>query len=251
PYNPGEMDYQQYLSDHNIWYQGYFSRNQIQKVGVGKGNPLMTEALRIRKALVAKFGRYIADRDAFSVASTLILGYRADLSDELLQAFSNTGTIHVLSVSGMHVVIVFWLFSGLIGWMDLRRKLRAVKFILLITAVWGYAALTGFSPSVLRASVMISFVIAASAFSQENRIYNSISASAFFLLLYEPKFITDVGFQLSYLAVLGIIFLAPLWQVIFTSNHRLVKPIGNYVWMSMSAQACAGPLATYYFHQFP
>lgn len=251
PYNPGELDYRSYLANKNIWHQGYLSPTEVRKVGTGSGNPFVARALKLRKNLVAKFERYIHDKDAFSVASTLILGYRADLSDELLQAFSNTGTIHVLSVSGMHVVIVFWMFSKLLGWMDRRRKLRMAKFIILITAVWSYAALTGFSPSVLRASVMISFVIAASAFNQENRIYNSISASAFFLLLYEPKLITDVGFQLSYLAVLGIIFLAPLWQVIFVSNHRFVKPIGSYVGMSMSAQAGAGPLATYYFHQFP
>jgi len=251
PYNPGELNYRSYLANKNIWHQGYLSSIEIRKVGREKGNSFVAQALKMRKHLVAKFKRYIPNQDAFSVASTLILGYRADLSDELLQAFSNTGTIHVLSVSGMHVVIVFWLFSKLMGWMDRRKKLRVAKFILLIIAVWSYAALTGFSPSVLRASVMISFVIAASAFNQENRIYNSISASAFFLLLYEPKFITDVGFQLSYLAVLGIIFLAPLGQLIFASNHRLVKPISSYVWMSISAQTGAGPLATYYFHQFP
>lgn len=251
PYNPGELDYQGYLANKNIWHQGYLSSIELRKIGTGKGNPLVAQTLKLRRKLVTKFERYLHSKDAFSVASTLILGYRADLSEELLQAFANTGTIHVLSVSGMHVVIVFWLFSSLLGWMDQRRKLRVTKFVVLIAAVWSYAALTGFSPSVLRASLMISFVIAASAFNQENRIYNSISASAFFLLLYDPKFIADIGFQLSYLAVLGIVFLAPLCKVVFVSNHRLVKSIGSYVGMSMSAQAGAGPLATYYFHQFP
>jgi len=251
PYNPGQLDYRRYLANKDIWHQGYLSSTEVRKLGAGKGNPLVATALKWRKSLVTKFERYLPDKDALSVASTLILGYRADLSEELLQAFSNTGTIHVLSVSGMHVVIVFWLFSKLMGWMDGKRKLRLVKFIILLIAVWSYAALTGFSPSVLRAAMMISFVMAASAFNQENRIYNSISASAFFLLLYEPKFIADIGFQLSYLAVLGIIFMAPLWQAILASNHRLVRPLGNYIGMSVSAQAGAGPLATYYFHQFP
>lgn len=251
PYNPGELDYQGYLASKNMWHQSYFSLGEIQKIGIGKGNPFVAEALGFRKNLVAKFERYLPDKDACSVASTLILGYRADLSEELLQAFSNTGTIHVLSVSGMHVVIVFWLFSKLLGWIGRRGKPRVFNAIISMVAVWSYAALTGFSPSVLRASLMISLVIAASTFNQENRIYNSISASAFFLLLYDPKFIADIGFQLSYLAVLGIIFLAPLAQLGFSFRHRLVRPIGNYVWLSVSAQAGAGPLATYYFHQFP
>jgi len=103
----------------------------------------------------------------------------------------------------------------------------------------------------LRASVMISFVIGASAFHQENRVLNSIAASAFFLLLYEPKFIADIGFQLSYLAVLGIMLLAPLSKAMVVSKQRFLQPVGSYVWMSISAQAGAGPLATYYFHQFP
>lgn len=251
PYNPGELDYRRYLANKNIWHQSYFSLTEIQKIASGKGNPVVAQALKFRKHLVAKFGRYLRDKDAFSVASTLILGYRADLSEELLQAFSNTGTIHVLSVSGMHVVIVFWLFSKLVGWIGRRGKFRVVNAIVSMVAVWSYAALTGFSPSVLRASLMISFVIAASAFSQENRIYNSISASAFFLLLHDPKFMADIGFQLSYLAVLGIVFLAPLSRFGFSLRHRLVKPVGKYVWMSVSAQAGAGPLATFYFHQFP
>ena len=251
PYNPGELDYRAYLSNQNSWHQGYFSAAEVRKIGAGKGNPILAYALTLRKTLVDKFERYIPDKDAFAVASTLILGDRADLSAELLQAFSNTGTIHVLSVSGMHVVIVFWLFSRLLGWMDRSRKLRVVKFTLLAMAVWGYAALTGFSPSVLRASVMISFVMAASTFHRRNRIYNSISASAFFLLLYDPKFIADIGFQLSYLAVLGMVFLAPLPALLGRTTHRWLKPIGDYVWMSIAAQAGAGPLATYYFHQFP
>lgn len=251
PYNPGELDYQAYLANQNIWHQAYFRSQEIYKTGERNGNPLVIYLLKSRKKLVAKFERYLVNRDALAVASTLILGDRANLSVELLQAFSNTGTIHVLSVSGMHVVIVFWLFAKLLGWMDVSRSLRTVKFILLVSAVWGYAALTGFSPSVLRASVMISFVMSATAFNRENRIYNSLSASAFFLLLYDPKFLADIGFQLSYLAVLGIVFLTPLWKLIFTSNHRVIKPIGDYIGMSISAQAGAGPLAAYYFHQFP
>jgi len=251
PYNPSEMDYQRYLANKNCWHRAYLSSNEVQRIGTGKGSWLMAYALMLRRQLVGKFEQYLLDKDALSVASTLILGYRADLSDELLQAFSNTGTIHVLSVSGMHVVIVFWMFSRLLGWMNHGRKLRVGKFTILVTAVWSYAALTGFSPSVLRAATMITFVIAASTFSQQNRIYNSISASAFFLLLYNPKFIVDIGFQLSYLAVLGIVFLMPIWKAAFQTDYRLIKPISDYIGMSVSAQTSAGPLAAYYFHQFP
>ncbi|SEK92523.1 ComEC/Rec2 family competence protein [Parapedobacter koreensis] len=251
PYNPGELDYQRYLANKNIRHQTYLQAESVEKIGKDKGNPLMAHALALRQQMVDKFSRYITDKDAFSVASTLILGYRADLSEALLQAFSNTGTIHVLSVSGMHVIIVFWVMSKLLWWMDRNKNLRIGKFILLFTAVWGYALLTGFSPSVSRAAIMITFVMAAATFKKQNRVYNSIAASAFFLLLYEPKFIADVGFQLSYLAVLGIVFLHPILQTVRPVANRLTKPIVDYAWMSVAAQSGAGPLAAYYFHQFP
>ncbi|WP_188505704.1 ComEC/Rec2 family competence protein [Parapedobacter pyrenivorans] len=251
PYNPGELDYKRFLAGKDIWHQDYLQAVELKKISTGKGNPLIAYALALRQRMVVKFSAYISDKDAYSVASTLILGYRAELSDALLQAFSNTGTIHVLSVSGMHVVIVFWLLSKLLWWMNRHQYLRTGKLVILLSAVWGYALLTGFSPSILRATIMISFVMAASLFGQQNRVYNSIAASAFFLLLYNPKFIIDIGFQLSYLAVLGIVFLYPLMRAAFPVGNRLVRPIVEYTWMSVGAQAGAGPLAAFYFHQFP
>ncbi len=251
PYNPGELDYRRYLAGKNIWHRDYLAMDQLKKMDSGKGNPLIAYALALRQRMVAKFSAYIPDRDAYSVASALILGYRADMSERLVQAFSNTGTIHVLSVSGMHVVVVFWLLTNLLWWMDRSRGWRVTKFLFLLIAVWGYALLTGFSPPVLRASIMVSFVMAATIFGQQNRIYNSIAASAFFLLLYEPAFIADIGFQLSYLAVLGIVSVHPVLRYLFPVGNRFVRPITDYIGMSIGAQAGAGPLAAYYFHQFP
>lgn len=251
PYNPGELDYRNFLSSKNIWHQDYLELDRVKKMGDGKGNPIIAYALSLRQRMVVKFSVYIPDSDAFSVASALILGYRAEMSDRLVEAFSNTGTIHVLSVSGMHVVIVFWLLAKLLWFMDRSKGMRGGKFILLLLAVWGYALLTGFSPPVLRASIMVSCVMAATIFGQQNRIYNSIAASAFFLLLYHPKFIIDIGFQLSYLAVLGIVFLHPVMRYILPVNNKLLRPVTEYIGMSIGAQAGAGPLAAYYFHQFP
>ncbi|MGV3764217.1 ComEC/Rec2 family competence protein [Parapedobacter sp.] len=251
PFNPRELDYQRYLAGKNIWHQDYLRMDQLKKLDGGKGNPFIAYALALRQRMVAKFGAYIPNRDAYSVASALILGYRAEMDERLVQAFSKTGTIHVLSVSGMHVVIVFWLLANLLWWMDRGKGMRIAKFMLLLLAVWGYALLTGFSPPVLRASIMVSFVMAATIFGQQNRIYNSIAASAFFLLLYQPRFIMDVGFQLSYLAVLGIVFLHPLMRYLLPVGNRWVRPVTDYIGISIGAQAGAGPLAAHYFHQFP
>lgn len=252
PYNPGELDYRRHLANKNIWHQGYLrDMKDVQLLSTFQGSRLVAFALRLRQRMVNKFARYLAHPDAHSIASTLILGYRADLSQELLSAFSATGTVHVLSVSGMHVVIVFWLLSKLLWWMDATKGLRLVRWAVMLACIWAYALITGFSPSILRASIMISFVITATHFSRQARVYNSIAASAFFLLLFEPKFVLDVGFQLSYLAVIFIVFLMPLFQRAFPVNQRFVRPVWDYSLMSVSAQAGAFPLATFYFNQFP
>src|SRR5690606_23461153 len=111
------------------------------------------------KRLVQKFSAYISDPDAASVASTLILGYRADLSREILDAYSKTGTMHVLSVSGMHVSIVFIVMLFLLKFMDRSRKLQVIRAVLIIALIWLYAIITGFSPAACRAALMLSFVI--------------------------------------------------------------------------------------------
>jgi len=201
PYNPGEMNYKRYLAGKNMWHQAYLHVDEVRQLGTGMGNPVVAYALILRQQMIAKFSHYITEYTAFSVASTLILGYRAALSQEVLNSFSVTGTIHVLSVSGMHVVIVFWLLSQLLRWMNYGHYRRIARFVILCMVIWGYALVTGFSPSVLRASLMMTFFMAASSFGQQQQIYNNIAASAFLLLWYVPKFIVDIGFQVSYLAV--------------------------------------------------
>lgn len=251
PMNPGEMNYKVYLANRNIWHQAYLQYDGLVRLEERYGNPIIAYALQLRQQMVDKFGRYIADRDAHAVASTLILGYRADLSQDVLNSFSATGTIHVLSVSGMHVVIVFVLLEFMLRWMNRSHTSRLLQWTIMLLCVWWYALITGFSPSVLRAAIMITFVITASRFGQKSRIYNSIAASAFFLLLYKPTFIADIGFQLSYLAVIFIVFLMPILQEAMPVENKLLKPIWSYSLMSVSAQVGAFPLATFYFHQFP
>lgn len=251
PLNPGEMDYASHMAKRDCWHQAFVNQQDFITMGAVEGNVLLHYAMRVRQQMVQKFEQYVEDPDAFAIASTLILGYRSDLSREIMEVFSATGTIHVLSVSGMHVVIVFWLLAKLLFWMDFHPKLKRLKFPLLLLAIWAYAVLTGLSPSVLRAAFMLSFVLWAEASGRHQRTYNSIGASAFILLLLEPKLLLDIGFQLSYLAVLGIVFLYPYVRKLLAVRYHLLKPLTDYSAMSIAAQAGAFPLAMFYFNQFP
>ncbi|MEO6851717.1 MAG: ComEC/Rec2 family competence protein, partial [Mucilaginibacter sp.] len=186
-----------------------------------------------------------------AVASTLILGYKADLSNDVLQAYSKTGTVHVLSVSGAHVAILFILLSFMLDFMDKYKYGKPIKALLIVSIIWYYALLTGFSPAVCRAAVMITMYIIGKAYNRHISTLNILAVSAFFLLLYDPLFITDVGFQLSYLAVFGLVVLQPVVYNWLDLKNKWADKLWALCSVSIAAQVITFPLSAFYFHQFP
>jgi len=251
PFNPAEFNYKRYLANQNIYHQAYLYPGQYAVIGHDQGNGLIAYALKLRRRLVKKLNANIRDTAAVNIASTLILGYKADLSNDLLQAYSKTGTIHILSVSGGHVAIVYLLLNLLLGFMCRYKYGKQIKAVLVVSLIWYYALLTGFSPAVCRAAVMISLVIIGKTYSRYINTLNILAVSAFFLLLYNPLYLVDVGFQLSYLSVAGMIILQPLiYGWLKFKNHWADK-----LWaagsVSIAAQVVTFPLSAFYFHQFP
>lgn len=251
PYNFGEFDFKAWLASKNIYQQAFITQNQVIQLRTQKGNPVIKYALDLRKRQVEIYRKMIKNDEAFAVASTLILGYRADLSDETLAAYSKTGTIHALSVSGMHVGIIYMVLNWLLHFLDRKTSLRITKVILICTLIWFYALITGFSPSVLRSAIMISIYILAKSFNKHTNGYNILAFTAFCLLIYNPFLIGDVGFQLSFLAVLGLIYLHPKIYQWFYVPNRLIDWLWSSVALSLAAQIATLPLSIYYFHQFP
>jgi competence protein ComEC len=191
------------------------------------------------------------DQEAFSLASTLILGYRADLSTETLSAYSKTGTIHALSVSGMHVGIIYLVLNFALSFMDYRKTGKFLKVVLIIGLIWFYALLTGLSPSVLRSVIMLSVFIIAKSFRRDTNTYNVVAFSAFCILVYDPFLLFDLGSQLSYISVLGLVFLQPKIKGWFHFRYKLANQLWSAISLSLAAQTFTFPLGTYYFHQFP
>jgi competence protein ComEC len=217
------------------------------------GNPIIAYSLRLRQRFVEKFKRNMRDTSAsaIAVASTLILGYKADLSNEVLQAYSKTGTIHVLSVSGAHMAIIYILLNLALGFLGRYRYGKLSKAILIISLIWYYSLLTGFSPAVCRAAVMITMVITGKTYSRYINTLNILAISAFLLLLYDPLFITDVGFQLSYLAVAGLIVFQSVVFKWIKFKHKWADKLWALCSVSIAAQVITFPLSAFYFHQFP
>jgi competence protein ComEC len=251
PFNPGEFNYKSYLANHNIHYQSFLFPKQYVIIKTAQGNPVIAYALQLRQNLVTKLKVNMKDTTAIAVASTLILGYKADLSNDILQAYSKTGTIHILSVSGGHVAIIYLLLSWALGFLNGHKYGRLLKAILIIALIWAYSLLTGFSPAVCRATVMLSLIITGKTYSRYINTLNILAVSAFALLLYDPFLISDVGFQLSYLAVAGLIIFQPIVYQWLTFKNKLTDKVWLAGSVSIAAQVITFPLSAYYFHQFP
>lgn len=251
-YNPLEFDYKNYLMHQGIHAHIFLNAHEYKIINHNKGWHIKALALQIRQNLVDKFKKYVADEESFQIAVALIVGYRTMMSSEVIQTFSNTGTIHVLSVSGMHVGIVFLFLMWILKQLKGNDTFNVFRLVLLLLSIWAYTILTGMAPSILRAAIMLSFFLISRLIQREANMLNTMASSAFVLLLLEPNMLFDIGFQLSYCAVLGIVLLFPLFKCpIFLDGSRFGRIGWDSIMISLSAQIMTAPLALYYFGQFP
>ena len=251
PQNPGEFDYKRFLSFHNVFHQAYEKNCDWVFTGSNSGNPILRNASSLRNSLLNVFSANHIQNDEFAVGSALLLGYADKLDADIITAYASTGALHVLSVSGLHVAIVYVVFNWLLFFFNKIKYGLIIKAVVLLLLLWFYAALTGLSPSVLRSAAMFSFIIVAKAFDRNSNIYNTLAASAFFLFLFNPYLIMDVGFQLSYIAVIGIVYIQPLIHDWFEVNNWLLAQAWTITSVSIAAQIATFPLGLHYFHQFP
>ncbi len=251
PFNPGEFNYKKYLAHQNIYHQVFLYPGMYHVVKHNAGNPLIAFSLRLRRQMIGRFKQQMHSPAAIAIASTLILGYKAELDNDILQTYSKTGTIHVLSVSGAHVAIIYVLLAWALGFMNGYRYGKQLKAIIIILLIWYYAVLSGLSPAVCRAAVMISMIIIGNTFTRYINMLNILAVSAFLLLLYNPFLITDVGFQLSYLAVAGLVVLQPIVYQWMEFKNKWTDKLWAACSVSIAAQVITFPLSALYFHQFP
>jgi competence protein ComEC len=274
PLNPGEFDYRRYLSYHQIYHQQFIHPDQYRLLGVAPPSWVRFYSMRAARVLDGVFRRYVQARREYAIADALVLGLKDDVDDETKRAYASTGTTHIMAVSGLQVGLLFtvlqWLLKRFFG---TTRGFRFWSAAVGLLVIWAYAFLTGLSASVLRAAVMFSFVAVAKASGRQSNMYNTLSVAAFCLLLYDPYLIVDVGFQLSFLAVLSIVYLQPRisgWLDVQEWMARKKRPwqprwqqklLGATSWsldavwqavaLSLAAQVATFPLGLFYFHQFP
>jgi competence protein ComEC len=250
PRNPGAFDYRRYLASNNVYQQVFLRKSQWKKLDSGQGSVIISRAVGIRDKFLQIFRENGVKGKEYTVASALILGSSDLLDPETRREYAGSGAMHILSVSGMHVAVIFIVLNTLLGFMDKRQNMKIAKAIILVLCIWFYAAITGLSPAVLRAAWMISLLIVGTTWKRQANIYNILAGSALLITLADPQIILNAGFQLSYVAVMGIVAVEPQIYHLWSPKWWITDWIWKVVAVSIAAQLATFPLAFYYFHQF-
>ena len=250
PLNPEEFDYRTYLARKGITGQIYLKDEDWIDLQTNNANPLYAFSYRFRDILLASLRRSGLSDNEFGVAAAILLGYDDNLADEVRKNYVAAGSMHILCVSGMHVGIIYLLASFLLSFLNRKKWQKALKWLLLLVLIWLYALIAGLSPSILRASLMISFVIIGEMIHRKGFIINSIAASAFVLLCFNPYNLFEIGFQLSYAAVVGIVVLQRPIYSWFVIKNKLLDRAWEITAVALAAQIATIPFTLFYFNQF-
>jgi len=251
PSIPGQFDAKQYYHRKGIDYQVFVSRSDFKNIYPAVPNPIVLFSHQIRSWMENQINTLSIEQNDGFMLSALLLGIRRKIDPELKQAYSAAGVTHILAVSGMHVGLIFGFLSRILGWLK-RYKYGNIAFsCAVIVLLWLYAMVTGLSPSVLRAVTIFSIIQIGEVLKKPGLPINGLCLGTIILFVFDAEIIYDVGYQLSFAAVYGIIsFERPIRDLIKTRSK-----ISTFLWESctitIAATLATFPLILYYFHQFP
>lgn len=246
--NPYQFDYQKYMSRQNIFWAGYVTDFQIFPA---TDFSLRIFAARLQNKVASSLNNYPFSAESQGIIKALLLGIRQDVSEEIYQQYIDAGAIHILAISGLHIGIIAMILSYILHFIFRNKKYNVLILSVLIIFLWAYALLTGLSASVVRAVTMFSFLSVALELKKYQGVYDNLIASIFILLIINPLYLYDVGFQLSYLAVFSIMTFLPIFNRWWFPENKIIRFFYGILVVSFSAQIGVLPISLYYFHQFP
>lgn len=247
--NPGGFNFKEYAASQKIHHQVYLTPADFTIIHSFKSSTsLLSKSKQYVLRVLEKNIRIPRER---SVAEALLIGYKKNLDKELMNAYSNTGVIHIIAISGLHLGMIYALLLWLFKPMNRFKKIQWLKRGIILLIIWGFTLLTGAGASVLRAAVMFSFLLLAEQQNRPNHMINTLAGSAFCLLLYRPLFLWDIGFQLSYAAVLGILLFAKSIEKWIYLENKILRHCWQLCSVTLAAQLLTLPLLLYYFNSFP
>ncbi|HEY1046257.1 MAG TPA: ComEC/Rec2 family competence protein [Bacteroidia bacterium] len=250
PIHPWKFDYRKYLESKQIYKIFNIKKHQIIEFKTGNKTFKMM-AIQLRDHLIENIKKLLPREKDAGFAEALLLGYKSDLNEDLNEDFMKTGTLHVLAVSGLHVGLIYMILNFLFKSFGASRGSAYIKLIPILIGLWTYVFITGIGASILRAGIMFTMIAISDTFNRKSETYNTIFASAFIILIFDSNALFDVGFQLSYLAVIGIVYMNSLFELLPKSRYGLISKIQELSLVTLAAQLFTFPLSLYYFHQFP
>jgi len=250
PLNPNQFNYKEYLAKQGIYHQLFIESTQFLQLSNTK-NSLVGISGKFRNKIQRSLLKYNFKRDELAVITALLLGQRQEISKELLTDYASAGAIHILAVSGLHVGIILLILSFLFKPIEKVKNGTYLKALCIVLLLWIFAFIAGLSASVVRAVTMFTFLAIGQSLQRKKVVEFSLISSMLFLLIVKPMFLFDVGFQLSYLAVFGIIWVQPKLVALYNPRFLIDKKVWQLITVSIAAQVGILPLSIYYFQQFP
>lgn len=249
--NPGGYNYERFCSFQDIYHQVYLLPKDVEQITKLPVNKFKGFIYNIQHWVLDNLKKYIKDNNALSIAEALLIGYREDLDKDLVKAYSNTGVVHIIAISGMHLGMIYWMLLLCFRSLKQTTTLKIVRAITVIIILWLFSAVAGLAPSIVRSAIMFSVIAIGESFNKKSGIYNSLALSAFIILLFQPFALWDVGFQLSYAAVLSIALFSASIKKWYYVKNKLLQAFFNLNAITISAQVLTLPIVLYHFHQFP
>lgn len=249
--NPAALDYKRYCLFQNITAQTFLNVKDYTLLSSKNTNAFQKFLFNIRDWALHTLQQNIHSPKELGIAEALLIGYRNDLDKDLVQAYSNTGVVHIIAISGLHIGVIY---GALIMFFSLFKSTKIKKWIapfIILCVIWLFTFIAGAAPSVSRAAVMFTFILAGKFLGKNGNIYNTLAASAFVLLISNPFYLWDVGFQLSYSAVFSIIIFFKSINGLLYFKNKFLSWIWQLASISLSAQIFTLPLVIYHFHQLP
>ncbi|WP_282016727.1 ComEC/Rec2 family competence protein [Salegentibacter mishustinae] len=250
PLNPYRFNYRKFMQKQKVEKQLQLRKTEIQILPHTEKR-LLAHISNFREQLIQNLSEAKFSKDELAIMKALLLGQRQDISREIYDEYAAAGAIHILAVSGLHVGIILLILNWLFTPLNYLKNGPVLKTIILILLMWGFAMLAGLSPSVVRAVTMFSFIAIGMQMRRKTSVLNSLFISLFILVLVNPYFIFQVGFQLSYLAVFAIVTIQPKLFKLWQPKFKIVKYFWSLFTVSIAAQIGVLPLSLFYFHQFP
>jgi len=250
PKNPFQFDYGTYLKNKQIYGQLYANATQI-KVSYRIEKDIWYYAAQIRNTIIDDLKKDGFNATELNVAVALLLGQQQDIDPEIIKDYQFAGAVHILSVSGLHIGFVLLFVTFILKPVPNNKRGSLLQLIVILCSLWLFGILAGLAPSVVRSVTMFSFVAIGQHLRRSVNMYHTLLVSILLILLVQPGYLFDVGFQLSYLALFFILWFHPLLSRLWEPKNKISKYIRDILSVSFAAQIGTLPLSLYYFHQFP